>query len=71
MNLRMRVMIIGGVLGALVGVSAAYLYLRSAALDLDEGGRERLPSVQPSRALSTGLSVLTMLKTVVGLGQPS
>ena len=71
MNLRMRVMIIGGVLGALVGVSAAYLYLRSAALSLDEGGRERLPAIQPSRALTSGLSVLTMLKSIVGLGQPS
>ena len=69
MNLRTRVMIVGGILGALMGVGAAYLYLRSAAIAVDDGGQERLPSIQPGRALGVGLSALTVLKQVVGLGQ--
>ncbi len=70
MNLRTRVMIIGGVVGALLGVSAAYLYLRSVPADVDEEGRERLPSIQPGKALAVSLGVLTVLKQITGLGQP-
>ena len=50
MNLRTRVMIVGGVIGALLGVSAAYLYLRSTEVEVDEGGHERLPTVSPGKA---------------------
>jgi hypothetical protein len=64
----MRVLVIGGVLGALLGVSAAYLYLQSARLELDEQGNERLPSIQPGRALAVGLGTLTVLKQITGLG---
>ena len=71
MNLRTRIMIVGGVLGALVGVGAAYLYLQSAPVDVNEEGEERLPSVQPSKAITASLGVLTAIKQIVGLGQPS
>ena len=71
MNLRTRVMIIGGILGALLGVSAAYLYLRSTPVEVDEDGQERLPAVSTGRALTTGLGVLTVLKQITGLGQSS
>ena len=69
MNLRTRVMIIGGILGALLGVSAAYLYLSSTPIEVDEKGRERLPPVQTGKALTTGLGVLTVLKQITGLGR--
>lgn len=71
MNLQTRVMIIGGVLGALLGVSAAYLYLRSTPVEVNEEGQERLPAVQTGRALTTSLGVLTVLKQVAGLGHPA
>jgi hypothetical protein len=70
MNLRTRVMVIGGVLGALLGVGAAYLYMRSTSIEVDEEGRERLPAIQPGKALAVSLGVLTILKQIVGLGQP-
>ena len=69
MNLRTRVMIIGGVLGALLGVGAAYLYLQSTPIEVDEEGRERLPSVQPGKALTASVGVLTILKQVAGMGK--
>jgi hypothetical protein len=69
MNLRTRIMIIGGVLGALLGVGAAYLYLSSTPVQVDKEGQERLPSVQPGKALTVGLSALTMIKQIIGLGQ--
>ena len=70
MNLRTRIMIGGGVLGALLGVSAAYLYMRSVPIEVDEEGRPRLPAVQPGKALAVSLGVLTVLKQITGLGQP-
>ena len=69
MNLRTRVMIIGGVVGALLGVSAAYLYLQSTSIEVDEEGRERLSAVQPGKALTASVGVLTTLKQVAGLGK--
>ena len=71
MNLRTRLMIVGGVLGGLLGVTAAYLYMRSVPIEVDEEGRERLPAVQPGKALTVGLGVLTVLKQITGMGQPS
>lgn len=69
MNLRTRVMITGGILGALLGVSAAYLYMRSVPLQVDEEGQERLPAIQPGKALAVGLGVLTVLKQITGMGK--
>jgi hypothetical protein len=58
--------LIGGALGALLGVTAAHLYLRAA---LDEGDGEKLPTVQPGDALKVTLGVLTAIRGIVGLGQ--
>jgi len=64
MNLKTRVMITGGVLGALLGVSAALLYLRSVPIEKDEEGKEQLPAIQPGKALAVSLGVLTVLKQI-------
>ena len=68
MNLRTRVMIVGGVLGALLGVGAAYLYLQSN-LEVDQDGQDRLPSVQPGKAITATLGVLTAVRQIAGLGR--
>jgi hypothetical protein len=68
MKLRTQVMIFGGVLGALLGVGAAYLYLRSTPVEVDEEGKERLPAVQPGDAIKVSLGVLAVLKQITGLG---
>ena len=68
MNLRTRVLIIGGIIGALLGVSAALLYLRSTDIEVDNEGREHLPPVQPAKALGVGLGTLTVLRQITGLG---
>ena len=69
MNLKTRVMVIGGVVGALLGVGAAYLYLQSAEVRVDEEGNERLPTVQPAKALTLGLGVMTLLRQIAGMGK--
>ena len=71
MKLRNRVLLIGGALGALVGVAAAHLYLRTALGDGAEDEEEaQLPGVQPGDALKVILGVLAAVRGIVGLGQP-
>jgi hypothetical protein len=69
MNLKTRVMIIGGAVGALLGVGAAYIYLQSADVKVDEEGNEQLPAVQPAKALTIGLAVMTLLRQIAGMGK--
>ena|GEM_PF-396361 len=68
MNLKKRVLVMGGVLGALIGVAAAGLYLRSTPVEVTDTGDEKLPAVSPGSALALGLGVLSVLKQIVGLG---
>ena len=70
MNLRTRVMLIGGVAGGLIGVLAAQLYLRSAeakAEKAEEAEKAELPSLEPKDLIQLVLSVLGVLKLVDGL----
>ena len=69
MNLKTRVMIIGGVAGALLGLGAAYIFLQSANVKVDESGQEQLPAIQPAKALTLGLGVLTLLRQIAGIGK--
>jgi len=69
-NLRTRVLLFGGIIGALLGVSVAYLYLRSAPIEVDESGQERLPAISPGDAVKVGLSILTAIRQILGLGRP-
>jgi hypothetical protein len=69
-NLRTKVLLLGGVLGALLGVGAAFLYLREVHVEVDESGSERLPGVQPGEVLRVSLGVLTAIRGIVGLAQP-
>jgi hypothetical protein len=70
MTLKSRVVLAGGIGGALVGALAAYLYLKSIPEEGGEGGGlERLPPVQPGKAISVTLGVLTVIKQITGLGQ--
>lgn len=69
MNLRTRVLIIGGVIGGLVGVLAAHLYLRSVLVEAGDEGEAQLPSVQPGDAIKLSLGVLTVLRQIAGMGE--
>jgi len=70
LNLRTKVLLFGGVVGALLGVGVAYLYLQSVPVEVDEKGHERLPSIQPAQALKASLGLLTAIRQIVSRGQP-
>jgi hypothetical protein len=70
MKLRAQVMVVGGILGALVGVGAAFLFLRANPVEVDEEGKESLPSIQPAKVLSVGLGLLTVMRQLVGISLP-
>lgn len=58
-----RAFIVGGVLGALVGVGAAYLLVRASA------DREEPPAIPASKAVTLGVTVLGLLKQIASLGE--
>lgn len=71
MNLRTRVLLFGGIIGALLGVGVAHLYLRSAPIQVDESGQERLPAISPGEAVRVGLGILTAIRQIISLGNPA
>jgi hypothetical protein len=73
MNTRTKVFVVGGLAGALLGLLAAWLYVReaeSAGVDLDtEVGTETTP-ITPRTGLQVGLGVLGVLRQIANLGRP-
>ncbi len=65
MNSRTRTLLIGGVMGALVGALAGWLYFNSN-VKVDEAGEEQLPTPSPGDALKLGLSLLGLLRLITG-----
>ena len=66
-NWKTKLMLLGGIAGALIGVGAAYLYVRS--VDAEQGGLALAPRpVKTTAAVSVGLSVLGLLRQIANLG---
>ena len=63
MNLdwRAKTFLVGGVVGALFGLGAAYMYVRAA----EEQGE--VPSVEPRQAMGLGLALLAVLRQIAAL----
>ncbi|HEX9674779.1 MAG TPA: hypothetical protein VGA07_02255 [Anaerolineales bacterium] len=64
-NWRVRTMLLGGVLGALTGVAAAYLLIRRS-----EDG-EQPPKIGAGEGVRLGLLLLGLLRQVTELGSQS
>ena len=66
-NWKMTWMIVGGIAGALIGVGAVYLYIRS--VEAEQGGAALAPRpVKPTAAVSIGLAVLGLIRQFANLG---
>ncbi|MBN1259829.1 MAG: hypothetical protein JXB35_04030 [Anaerolineae bacterium] len=66
MNVKTRVLLIGGVLGALLGVLAGWLYFNSVPVQTDEEGKEHVPAPSAGDALKLSLGVLGVLRSISG-----
>ena len=62
MDWRSRAFLVGGVLGALLGLGAAYIYINAA----EQSGET--PEVSPGTAVTIGLSLLALLRQVADPG---
>jgi len=62
-NWKPKVLLIGGVLGALVGVAASYLYAQQAER---EGS---MPTISAGEGVKLGLLILGLLRSVATLGE--
>ena len=72
MKFEQKVLLIGGVAGALLGVAAAYLYVKNnqgQVEAINEGRTEMVAKVTPREALGVGMSLVSLLRQIVGLGQ--
>lgn len=66
MNLKTRVLLMGGLLGALIGVLAAYIYFNNTPVTVDEAGQESMEPPSAGQSVRVGLGVLTVLKMLTG-----
>jgi hypothetical protein len=72
MNVRQKLLIVGGVAGALVGVVAAFLYIKAnegRVAAVEAGETEQVGEISPGEAISVGLSLLGVLRLISELGQ--
>lgn len=60
---RQKAFIVGGLVGALLGLGAAYIYVNSA----EEAGEQ--PELRPGSAVTIGLSLLALLRQVAAIGE--
>jgi hypothetical protein len=61
-NWKPKVLIIGGALGALIGVGAAYLLIQS------QGGEDGPPEITAGQGVKIGASVIALLRSISTLG---
>ena len=72
MKFEQKMLLFGGIVGALIGVAAAYLYVRNnedRVAAINEGRTEMVAKVSPREALGVGISIVSLLRQIVGLGQ--
>jgi hypothetical protein len=69
MNWRVKVFAIGGVLGLLVGLAAALLYVRTIEQSNGSADDPKLPAVQTADGLRIFISVIMLVRSIAGLAE--
>ena len=62
---------VGGFIGLLVGLLAAFLFLRaneSKIVAVEAGEAESLGKISPAEGIAVGMSIVGLLKQIVSLG---
>ena len=72
MKFEHKALLLGGIAGALIGLAAAYLYVKSnegQIAAVKAGEAQSVAKVSPREALGVGLSVVSLVRQIVGMGQ--
>lgn len=72
MKFQHKVLIIGGIAGTLIGLAAAFLYLKAneeRIAAVQAGKAEKVGKITPAEGISIGISIVNLLRQVVTLGQ--
>lgn len=72
MKFEHKALLLGGIAGALIGLAAAYLYVKSnegQIAAVEAGEADAMAKVSPREALGVGLSVVSLVRQIVGMGQ--
>jgi hypothetical protein len=72
MKFEHKALLLGGIAGALIGLAAAYLYVKSnegQIAAVKAGEAEAMAKVSPREALGVGLSIVSLVRQIVGMGQ--
>ena len=62
-NWKTKVLLVGGVIGAVVGIAAAYLYIQNNTVG------EEPPEISPGEGVKLGVLVFGLLRSIANLGE--
>jgi len=68
MKQRTKVLVLGGVLGAVLGMSAAWIFLRGA--EEEAGAQAAPPKLRAGDVVRLGIAILGVLRQIATLGEP-
>ncbi len=71
MKIQQKVLLIGGIGGLLLGLAAAFLYLRAnedKLVAIEAGDEASLRKITPVEGISVGMTIIGLLKQIVSLG---
>ena len=68
MNWKTRVMLVGGVMGLLIGVASAFVYIRTITAEQGDNDKVQLPALKPTDVLPIVITAVGLLRTIAGLG---
>ena len=72
MKFEHKTLIAGGIAGALVGLAAAFLYIKANETQIaavESGEAAQVGEISPGEAMTVGLSLIGLLRQIVTLGQ--
>ncbi len=77
MKFQQKMLAVGGLLGAVVGLAAAYLYTKNVEMQAEEEVEENpeaekgvvAPAVSPLEAMAVIMSVIGTMRQIISLGQ--
>ena len=72
MKFQQKALLMGGIAGALIGLAAAYLYVKSNEGEIarvEAGESDKVSKISPGEALAVGVSLVALVRQIVGMGR--